>query len=152
MSRGITDPERMRQEIEKKMQETHKSPPASLNEVLSKLAAKIRGDNRGEHAASAGLENVHKTQDNYFFFYQTATVVRLPRSTDPKPDFVLRIAHAAPQTGVAARATDYGLQDGFYIMDDGSVVIRVPEDGSVIECFVEGDKGTIADDGFNYKC
>lgn len=160
MSRGKSDPKELRQEIEQRMGELRDkiatSQPA-LPKLLAKLAARISEGHRGQmRRSSDGSENIVTHLDNHFFLYKPATVVRLPTTTGTEtattPDFEMRIQRDKPEDDVALDARQFGLDEGFYILKDGTGVIRVPNDGSKIECFVEGNKGTVADDGFNYKC
>ena len=158
MSTTQNDPRKMALDIEAAMR-GRRDDPGPLGQlgpsVLDRLAAHIMETNRGRRRRAADdSDNFVTISGNHFFFYKPATVVRLPDRAGEatKPDLVIRIRRDAPSAGVALRASEFGLDEGFYIMDDGSVVILVPSDGKTIDLLVEGDKGPITDDGLNYKC
>lgn len=92
---------------------------------------------------------------NFFYFYKDATVVRLPAPNVPPPNFEVRVQRDKPTVAdiaIAAHEVSADMMEGLYVLKDGTVVIRMPEDGSAIEFFVEDGAGAIADDGLNYKC
>jgi len=99
-------------------------------------------------------DNVRDHKGNRFFFYKKASVVRLPIIADQNTN--VRVQRDRPDDAdIALDAHTFGLEEGFYVLKDGTVVMLMPQDGRKIDVVVQGkpaDPSAVADDGYNYKC
>jgi len=144
--------------LKKNVKENATKDTARLQDLRDTLASgqQYRLQKRAKQKISAKILAGGETArgpvcDNYFYFFKDATVVRL-HEPDKKPNCEVRVQREIPTDIEIDSSTIDGMKEGFYVLDDGTVVIRMPEDGSAIEFFIEDGAGAIADDGLNYGC
>lgn len=99
-------------------------------------------------------DNFRVVGNSVFLFYKPATVIKLPAGGGS----TVCIQHDKPDPPYVD-ATTFGLEEGFYLLDDGTIVLRVQSDGSRIDLIVDdvsddapGTAPSPADDGYNYRC